>query len=378
MTWGASLAEARTGAVLDRLNGETARIMGLFLGAGAAAVEPSVLQPAETLLDLYGEDIRARAYTTVDTFGELMLRPDFTVPVVQHHMARGSEPARYAYCGPVWRRRSEAGSRAVEFLQAGFELFDGTDIAAADAEVFSLISQAVADTDLRVATGDIGLILAAIEGLGASPARRAALRRHVWRPARFHRLLERFGSGHDAWVAAKAARVATFRAQGVKALEAFTPVGLRSSEDVLSRLSRIADEANSPPLAASRTDLLGALLALQGTAAGIVPDLDAMARDMSALAPAVARFKARLAALEARDIDPASLAFEGAYGRTNMEYYDGFVFGFYAPDRPDLPVIATGGRYDTLTATLGNGGGIPAVGGIVRPEALIAAREGRA
>ena len=54
-----------------------------------------MLQPAGTLLDLYGEDIRARAYVTDDPVrGEMMLRPDFTVPVVQAHMAHGGGSAR--------------------------------------------------------------------------------------------------------------------------------------------------------------------------------------------------------------------------------------------------------------------------------------------
>jgi ATP phosphoribosyltransferase regulatory subunit len=55
-----------------------------------------------------------------------------------------------------------------------------------------------------------------------------------------------------------------------------------------------------------------------------------------------------------------------------MEYYDGFVFGLFDPKRPDLPSIATGGRYDALTRALAGGDGIPAVGGIIRPEALLA------
>ena len=50
-----------------------------------------------------------------------------------------------------------------------------------------------------------------------------------------------------------------------------------------------------------------------------------------------------------------------------MEYYDGFVFGFTLPDRPDLPPVATGGRYDALTRQLGEGRAIPAVGGVIRP-----------
>ena len=33
----------------------------------------------------------------------------------------------------------------------------------------------------------------------------------------------------------------------------------------------------------------------------------------------------------------------------------------------DLPPVASGGRYDALTAQLGAGRAIPAVGGIIRP-----------
>ncbi|MEM9242368.1 MAG: ATP phosphoribosyltransferase regulatory subunit, partial [Pseudomonadota bacterium] len=72
---------------------EAARLMKVFEGAGAVPVDAAILQPAEVLLDLYGEDIRARAYVTSDALrGEQMLRPDFTVPVVQMHMAHGAEP----------------------------------------------------------------------------------------------------------------------------------------------------------------------------------------------------------------------------------------------------------------------------------------------
>ena len=52
------------------------RLLAAFREAGAAEIAPDILLPAETLLDLYGEDIRARAYVTTDPIrGEMMLRP---------------------------------------------------------------------------------------------------------------------------------------------------------------------------------------------------------------------------------------------------------------------------------------------------------------
>ena len=150
---------------------KAAALRSLFEAAGAVPVDPPILQPAETLLDLYGEDIRARAYVTSDAMrGEQMLRPDFTVPVVQMHMSDGAEPARYTYAGEVFRRQEHDPDRANEFMQVGFEIFDGSNPAAADAEVFALISQAVAPLNLRAVTGDIGILMAAVEGLQTTAA----------------------------------------------------------------------------------------------------------------------------------------------------------------------------------------------------------------
>ena len=78
-----------------KIRARAAALASGFESAGAVAVETPVLLPAEALLDLYGEDIRGRAYVTTDALrGEQMLRPDFTVPVVPMHRAHGSAPAR--------------------------------------------------------------------------------------------------------------------------------------------------------------------------------------------------------------------------------------------------------------------------------------------
>ncbi|MDZ4134678.1 MAG: ATP phosphoribosyltransferase regulatory subunit, partial [Paracoccaceae bacterium] len=172
---------------------EAEALFAAFQAAGALPVEPDILLPAETLLDLYGEDIRARAYVTQDPLrGEMMLRPDFTVPVVQAHMAHGADPARYCYLGRVFRKQDHLGPRASEYLQAGFELFDRAAPEAADAEVFALFADLLAPLHLRAATGDIGILMAAVRGLTTTPRRKAALLRHIWRPRRFRALLDRF------------------------------------------------------------------------------------------------------------------------------------------------------------------------------------------
>ena len=86
---------------------------------------------------------------------------------------------------------------------------------------------------------------------------------------------------------------------------------------------------------------------------------------------AVEAFAARLDALAARGLDPATLPFEASYGRTTLEYYDGFVFGLYAEGHPDLPPVGSGGRYDALTRALGGPDAPAAVGGVIRPGLVV-------
>ncbi|GAA0284414.1 ATP phosphoribosyltransferase regulatory subunit [Rhodovulum strictum] len=355
------------------------RLHAFFRNAGAAPVQTAILQPAGTLLDLYGEDIRARAYVTADAArGELMLRPDFTVPVVQMHMKAGGDPARYTYCGEVFRRQERDPNRPNEYIQVGYELFGGDDPAAADAEVFALFSEVLSPLGLRAATGDIGLLLAAIGGLSTTPKRKAALRRHVWRPRRFRALLDRFG-GRAPVPEARRRLLADLRARGIEAvMDAAGPeIGLRARADVAARLATLLEDAAEPPISAGEAEILDDILSIRETCVNALAHLRDIAVDLPAISPALDRIEARLDALAGQGIDVDLLDFEASYGRTTMEYYDGFVFGFYAETRPDLPPVASGGRYDALTRILGQGRAVPAVGGVIRPELVLAlTREG--
>lgn len=149
-----------------RVRAEADRLSALFEAAGAVPFRTSILQSAETLLDLYGEDIRARAYVTRDPVaGEMMLRPDFTVPLVQAHLAGQGSADRYTYAGEVFRMQAGlAAGRPTEYLQVGFELFPTTAPADAEAEVFATIARALDGLNLRAAMGDIGLLRAAVSG----------------------------------------------------------------------------------------------------------------------------------------------------------------------------------------------------------------------
>ena len=312
------------------------QILAAFRAAGAVEVAPDILLEAETLLDLYGEDIRARAYVTQDPIrGEMMLRPDFTVPVVQMHMRNGAEPARYCYLGEVFRKQDHGDTRPEhprdnEYLQAGFELFARDPDA--DAEVFALFHSILKPLDLHATMGDMDLLMDAVRALPLSGARRAALLHHIWRPKRFAKALARF-----------AAPSAPRRFEA----SAAPWNGLRSREEMQARIDRLQADAAETPLPAIWAERLQRLFTVDAPAPQALADLRASRSTASAMS----------------GISVAS------HGRHTMEYYDGMTFSFVAPGRADWPPVASGGRYDALAAVLGQAQGrsIPAVGGIIRP-----------
>jgi len=208
--------------------------------------------------------------------------------------------------------------------------------------------------------------MAAVRGLSTTDRRKAALLRHIWRPQRFRALLDRF-AGRAPVPPARAAllqRLASGDPAGL--IEAAGPlVGLRGPEDIAARAEALIEDAKAPPIAAPEAALLYDLLSLEAPAQAALAHLRGIAPLLPAIGPAVEAFAARLDALAANGIDVATLPFEASHGRTTLEYYDGFVFSFHGPE--GMPPIASGGRYDALTAVLGAGRSIPAVGGIVRP-----------
>ena len=351
----------------SRVRIEAEAICDDFVSIGAARVETDILLPAEVLLDLYGEDIRARAYVTSDPEqGEMMLRPDFTVPVVQYHMAGDGLPGSYTYFGEVFRKQEDHPERRSEYMQVGYEEFGGVDAAVSDAAVFGKFSELLAPMGLRAATGDIGILIAMVAGLKTTQDRRVALMRHIWRPARFTALVKRF-AGLTPVPASRAALLASEAPMDA----AGAIVGLRSGREISNRIEALRADAAQAPMSAEEVNLISAVLAVSETCPNALEHLRDIAVDMPGLLPALDRFEARCEAMAKRGVDVDSLAFEASYGRTSMEYYDGFVFGFYSEARADLPPVSTGGRYDALTRRLGQGREIPAVGGVIRPDLLL-------
>lgn len=341
-----------------------------FRVAGAVTVDVPHLFPGDTLLDLYGEDLRARAFLFPDAErdNELCLRPDFTVPVALAHGAAGwDRAASYCYSGPVFRRQPQGQGRPTEYLQAGIESFGDTAFATADARTYALLKRGleaigVAETETQM--GDLSIPFALLDVLDMPDRRRAALRRHFWRPARFQALLDR-ACTPPAPSSTRAALIAG-------EIELGDPLGLRTLSDIRTRIAHLAEDTVAPPMPEADARLIDAVLRIDCAANEVPARLRALTANAD-LGAVTERFEARLDALAAERMDPCALRFSASFGR-NLEYYDGFVFEIRAAGAGEHPPLAGGGRYDALTAQLGSADQIPAIGGIIRPEPALEVR----
>ena len=146
-------------------------------------------------------------------------------------------------------------------------------------------------------------------------------------------------------------------------------IGLRSEAEITARIAALRADAAEMNLSKTQVEIIESILKVAETCSFALEHLRDIAVDLPAISNAVERFARRCDALDARGVDVQALEFEASFGRTSMEYYDGFVFGFYAEARPDLPSVASGGRYDALTRALGLD--IPADGGVILPGLML-------
>jgi ATP phosphoribosyltransferase regulatory subunit len=356
--------------ILKDIQSEARNLATVFEKTGAEVVDPDFLQISNVLLDLYGEDIRGRAFITNDSvYGEIMLRPDFTIPIVQQHMEKSLSSARYTYCGKVFRRQEEFPDRPREFLQVGYEIFDGANPEKADAEVFSLVNEALNGIPVRIATGDIGILMAAVRSLSTTETRKKALLRHIWRPHRFRALLNQFSG-----LSSKSQPNQNFDDYN-KLLDKCQIIGSRNVREIKERLQQIKLETETDPIDPEEVKILDELISLKGGCKPALSHLEKISKKMPGIELTVDNFAKRLSYLQKNGTNVDLLDFEGSYGRTSMEYYDGFVFGFSSETHIELAPIATGGRYDALTERMGHGKKIPAVGAVLRPDLTLLLRE---
>ncbi len=146
-------AEARRVESLRR------RLLDLFETWGYEFVMPPLIEYLESLLIGASRDMDLQTFKVTDHLtGRLMgVRPDMTPQAARidaHYLKRGA-PTRLCYMGSVLRTKPDGFGGSREPLQSGAELF-GHAGPEADAEILSLMIEALRLADIRDAHLDLG------------------------------------------------------------------------------------------------------------------------------------------------------------------------------------------------------------------------------
>ncbi len=368
-----------------RTSGRDGALVVTYEQLGYQRVSPPILQPAEAILDLSGEDIRRRLYLTVDAKGrEFCLRPDLTIPVARDYLAspEAGRPAGFCYLGPVFR---QWGETAGEFLQAGIESFGRRDIAAADAEMLALALEASAQYGLPapdIRTGDVGLFARLIAALDLAPAWKRRLIKDFNRKANLaqdlDQLVHQAARSRPEYQGVLTA-LAGSDPQGAHALvtdllsiAGISTVGGRTVDEIADRFLEQAALGAGHGLPQDMRAVIERFLGIAGDPDTAAADLRALASDAGlSLEAALDLFESRTGFLAARGVDVGAIHFSTAFGR-GIDYYTGFVFELHDPRGRVAGSLVGGGRYDELLTRLGAAEPAPAVGFAVWIGQLIA------
>ncbi len=378
------------------LEAQARTLLAVFIAAGHEAVAPPIIQPAGVFLDVLGEALRGRTYVFTDLNGEeLCLRPDLTVPTCRlylEHDAGSGEQAHYCYNGPAFRYQPASADAAHprEFRQAGIEFFGVSDREEAEARTLALVLTALTQSGLRdwsLRIGDLGLFDAVLDAAEMPERWRRRLRHRFWRAKAFRAELKRLTTS-------PARSTATLPRALIDALDPDDPVGaealvaehldkegidvlgVRSVPEITEGLLGIAADAKAAPLKQATAAMIDSYLEIKA----LTPDVPAYVIELAGngrpgVMAALEAFERRSALLKESGVALAQVPFSGEFGR-NVAYYSGFVFEAMASALGPASPIAGGGRYDGLLKAVGAANNVPAVGGAIHTERLLAAVRG--
>ena len=351
---------------------EISRIGSIFAKAGLKEISVPSLLTASDLVDLYGEDLKLRAYTTSDPVkGEQVLRPDFTVPILLKHLKGKSLQAKYFYSGNVWRRQSFESIIPNEQYQMGFEFFDEkkNNSISLDVEAYLLINTILSKYKVRSVTGDVQILTTAINELDISDYKKASLKRHLWRPKRFMRLLDLYSKQTTSERNIRSRKSTTLLLWKEKLREFKSFYGVRTKIDIQERIEILEQELSQNLIANSERNFLLKLMKFQSSLSEAPKSISSASMVGGSFRNAIENFELRVALLS-EYVNTKIVKFQVIYGLTTLEYYDGFVFGFQFGNRK-YPPIAQGGRYDSLCSSLSKKGkSICAIGSMLRMDFL--------
>ena len=368
-----------------------------YASRGYAPIDTPIVEDAELFVRKSGGELSGMLYTFDDPGGNrVSLRPEFTPSVIRHFVEQAPElgtPARLRYCGPVFRYHSLGGGDLRQFTQVGTELI-GLSGSKADVEILSIACGGLGELGLSrwtVRIGDTGLLNRVLDAHGLSDATKGFVFAHMDELktdstsvddlvvlADEMGLLRARDSGDTAPVATDGgAEVMRQFVRDMLSDSVSSPVGRRTTEQIVERLLRKLQRADSPDKLATALALVADLSKVRGAPDETLPKAGDIFRAHGADPASADGLREIFDQLPGQGVPLYNVVLDLAFV-PGIAYYTGIVFEISC-DGEDGPItVGGGGRYDGLVKALGGDEDVPAMGFALRLDKMVDAMKSRA
>ena len=378
-----------TGGSFER-SAEIVSALGTYYAShGYAPIDTPIVEDTELFVRKSGGELSGMLYTFDDPGGNrVSLRPEFTPSVIRHYIEHASDlgpTARLHYSGPVFRYHSLDDGCLRQFTQVGTELIGpaGSDT---DAEILSIACGGLGELGVSgwtIRIGDTGLLNRVLEEHGLSDATRGFVFARVDELktdstsiddlvglADEMGLVGAKGGGHMVLQGAEgSSEPARQLVRDMLSDSVSSPVGRRTTEEIVERLLRKLQSADSPDNLAAALSLVADLSGVRGAPDETLPVAEDVLRNHGADLTPLDTLRSLISELSGRGVPLSNVMLDFSFV-PGIAYYTGIVFEILC-DGGDVPItVGGGGRYDGLVKALG-GEDVPAMGFALRSDRIV-------
>ena len=371
------------------------RLFKLLGGYSYRQLETPVLEPTELFLRKSGGELASQLYSFTDAgSNSVSLRPEFTSPIMRHYLENEADislPARWQYCGPVFRFDESHPEASGQFTQVGGELIGSSDISA-DVELLNLalaVPSQLGLTGWSLQLADLDILDSLLDPVGVSERARSFIIQSMPRLREGRSAVPDFleegrylhlvgGSNGSVGPEDAALRQAV---QGLNDTQARSvllgllqwnsadQLGQRTPEDVVERLLHKIRGTDDEDTLRHGLELASDLAVIKGEPHQALQSVKATLASAGANQDAAGRLAEVLGQVSDGPDSEGQIMLDFGLVR-GLAYYNGVIFEVNHSDWPGA--LGGGGRYDTLSRALGGREPVPALGFAYNLDALIA------
>ena len=371
------------------------RLFKLLGGYSYRQLETPVLEPTELFLRKSGGELASQLYSFTDAgSNSVSLRPEFTSPIMRHYLENEADislPARWQYCGPVFRFDESHPEASGQFTQVGGELIGSSDISA-DVELLNLalaVPSQLGLTGWSLQLADLDILDSLLDPVGVSERARSFIIQSMPRlregrsavpdfleEGRYLHLVGGSNGSVDPEDAALRQAVqglddtqARSVLLGLLQWNSADQLGQRTPEDVVERLLHKIRGTDDEDTLRHGLELASDLAVIKGEPHQALQSVKATLASAGANKDAADRLAEVLGQVSDGPDSKGQIMLDFGLVR-GLAYYNGVIFEVNHSDWPGA--LGGGGRYDTLSRALGGREPVPALGFAYNLDALIA------